>query len=403
MLRRITHRCLLACLLALLYADGDISDIAPRASAQTATPVVSPQPTPLPQQQEPIKIYTEEVILPVVATDSSGRFDPTLEQNDLLILEDGEPQTIRSVRRIPASVLLLLDTGGFRNPAMKTNTTRDLSVRLVSQLRAGDQVAAFQFGGKVELIQTWTSDQSVAIHSLKTKLSSGRNGRFQNALAAASVQLTNAPPGNRHIVLVTDGGESLLDKEDLAAGMKQLYTAQATIHVISYTSLGRKAISMLHPKIPVIPIAVRRKNQLDTAVAPIFPNADKKLAEELKHKSILRIILEGSYPAGPNLDFPMWRHSRDQLKTLKQNELLLGWVAEETGGDIILPASEDELSQLTDDLVREIDSQYVVTYRPKSGVALKSEADIRRVEVVSRRVGLHVRSRRSYVVTGAPE
>lgn len=55
----------------------------------------------------------------------------------------------------------------------------------------------------------------------------------------------------------------------------------------------------------------------------------------------------------------MWRHSRDQLKTLKQNELLLTWVAEETGGDIILPASEDELSQLTDDLAREIDSQYL--------------------------------------------
>src|SRR4029453_10424967 len=147
---------------------------------------------------------------------------------DLLVLEDDEAQTIRSVRRTPASVLLLLDTGGFRNPAMTTNTTRDLSVRLVSQLRAGDQVAALQFGGKVELIQAWTSDQGVAIHSLKTKLSSGRNGRFQNALAAASVQLENTPPVNRHIVLVTDGGETLLDKEDLAAGMKQLYTAPTT-------------------------------------------------------------------------------------------------------------------------------------------------------------------------------
>ena len=396
--RRLTVLCLFACLLALANGGGTTGDLASRVWAQTATPVASPQPPPLPQQQEPIKIYTKEVILPVVATDSGGRFDPTLELNDLLVLEDGEPQTIRSVRRTPASVLLLLDTGGSRNPAMRTNATRDLAVRLISQLRTGDQVAAFQFGGKVELIQTWTSDQSVAIHSLKTKLSSGRNGRFQNALAAASVQLTSAPPGNRHIVLVTDGGESLLDKDDLAAGLKQLYTAQATVHVISYTLLGREAISVLHPKIPVIPIAVKRKNELDTAVAPIFPNADKKLAEELKHKSILRIILEGSYPASPNLDFPMWRHSRDQLKTLKQNELVLGWVAEETGGDIILPASEDELSTLTDDLAREIDSQYIVTYQPKSGVALKSEADIRRVEVVSRRVGLHVRSRRSYVV-----
>ena len=82
---------------------------------------------------------------------------------------------------------------------------------------------------------------------------------------------------------------------------------------------------------------------------------------------------------------------------------MLGWVAEETGADIILPASEDELSKRADDLAREIDSQYVVTYRPKSGAALKSDADIRRVEVVSRRVGLHVHSRRSYVVTDARE
>lgn len=393
----------MGCLLALLYADGDISNIAPRASAQTATPVVSPQTTPLPQQQDPIKIYTKEVILPVLATDSGGRFDPTLELNDLLVLEDGAAQTIRSVRRIPASVLLLLDTGGFRNPAMKTNTTRELAMRLVAQLRAADEVAAIQFGGRVELIQSWTSEKEVAIHSLKAKLSSGRGGRLQVALAAASAQLANAPPGNRHIVLVTDGGESPLDKDDLAAGIKQLYTAQATIHVISYTLLGRKATSRLYPKIPVIPIAVKRKNKLDTAVAPIFPDADKKLAEDMKHKSTLRMILEGSYPAGLDLDFPLSRHSRDQLKTLKQNELLLGWVAEETGGEIFLPAAEEELSQLAADLAREIDSQYVVTYQPKSGVALKSETDIRRVEVVSRRVGLHVRSRRSYVVTGAPE
>ena len=97
--RRLTVLCLFACLLALANGGGATSDIASRVWAQTATPVASPQPTPFPQQQEPIKIYTEEVILPVVATDSSGRFDPTLELNDLLVLEDGEPQTIRSVRR----------------------------------------------------------------------------------------------------------------------------------------------------------------------------------------------------------------------------------------------------------------------------------------------------------------
>jgi len=66
---------------------------------------------------------------------------------------------------------------------------------------------------------------------------------------------------------------------------------------------------------------------------------------------------------------------------------------------MILPNSAEEIPKLTDELAREIDSQYVVTYRPKSGVALKSSAEVRRIEVASRRVGLYVRSRRSYIVT----
>ena len=420
MARRIIYLCLFASLLVLVNEAGATRDIASQASAQTTKPVASPQPSPLPQRQEPVpqqqesvKIYTEEVLLPVIATDSGGRFDPTLEPNDLLILEDGEPQTIRSVRRIPASVLLVLDTGGATNPAMRTNDTRELAMRLVSQLRSGDEVAALQFGGKVELIQSWTSEKEAAIHSLKSKLSSGRGGRLQAALAASAEQLKTAPPGNRHIVLVTDGGENLIDTEALAAGMKELFATQATIHVISYTSMGRKTLSAQNRKVPVVPIAVARKSRpenktdrnwfepvpTDPTVAPISPDADKRLAEDLKHKSLLRILLTGGYKTGIDLDFPMRRHNREQLKTLKQNELWLAWLAEESGGDIALPASQEDLATLTDDVARDIDSQYVVTYRPKSPVVLKSDAEIRRVEVISRRVGLQVQSRRSYVVT----
>src|SRR5205807_4541690 len=214
---RMVRACLVGCLLVSFNSLSFQSCV-----AQTASPVPSPQPTPPAQQQERIKIYTEEVLLPVVATDSNGRFDPALEADDLLILEDGVPQTIRSVRRIPASVILLLDTSGARNPAMKTNATRDLSVRLVSQLRSGDQVAALQFGGKVELIQKWTTEPEVVIHSLKTKLFSGRRARLADALAAATAQLKDTPPGNRHVVLVTDGGESPIDEEDFATAMEQL-------------------------------------------------------------------------------------------------------------------------------------------------------------------------------------
>jgi hypothetical protein len=111
MARRIIYLCLFASLLVLVNEGGATRDIGYQASAQTANPVASPQPSPppqrqepLPQQQESVKIYTEEVLLPVVATDSGGRFDPTLEPNDLLILEDGEKVRAACPKGIPPRV-----------------------------------------------------------------------------------------------------------------------------------------------------------------------------------------------------------------------------------------------------------------------------------------------------------
>ena len=140
---------------------------------------------------------------------------------------------------------------------------------------------------------------------------------------------------------------------------------------------------------------------METTVAPIFPNAPETLSAELKRKSRLHVILTEPYPMVIDLDYPMWRHSRGQLKTLKENELALAWLAEESGGSMLLPNSTEDFPKLAVELAREIDAQYLVTYRPKIRVALKSTEEIRHIEVVSRRVGLRVYSRRSYLVRAA--
>lgn len=363
-----------------------VSFSAPQEAAASPTPT----PSPLPEQ---IKIYTEEVMLPVVATDSNGRFDPTVSAEDLLVLEDGQAQEIRSIRRVPASVLLLLDTAGFNNPGMKTNATREFAMRLVSKLRPGDQVAAIEFGGKVELIQSWTSEREAAALTLKQKLFSGRGGHLSAALSAAAAQLKDAPTGNRHVVLVTDGGAAPAAGDDLVKGIEQLFATQATIHVVSYTSWGRKAISAAHPTVPVKITREKPKSANDIANDIMHPNSQETI--ERKNKSLVYLVLD--------LDYPLWRHNRDQLKTLQQNEPLLKSLAAETGGPMELPLSEQELPTICDNMVREIDAQYVVTYTPKAPVAQRAKGDLRRIEVVSRRVGLVVHSRRSYVKDAAPE
>src|SRR5947207_9429188 len=60
-------------------------------AAQQA-PAPKPSPTPTPEEkdtQEPVKVFTEEVRLQVIATDQYGHYDPTLVADDVLVLEDG--------------------------------------------------------------------------------------------------------------------------------------------------------------------------------------------------------------------------------------------------------------------------------------------------------------------------
>src|SRR5229473_5423178 len=96
-------------------------------------PQLKPKPSPTPkvepksEDQEPVRVFTEEVRLPVSAMDQYGHYDPTLEIDDVLVLEDGEPQKLRSIQHLPANVLLLLDTGnelGLKD----TKLTRDVAM-----------------------------------------------------------------------------------------------------------------------------------------------------------------------------------------------------------------------------------------------------------------------------------
>ena len=126
-LKRITGLLVVAALFTL--AATQIS------SQEPAKPRPSPQPSPTPSEDS-VKVFTEEVRLPVMAFDSYGHYDPTLELDDVLVLEDGVAQQIRSVRHVPANVLFVLDTGGetrrrvaARDPTRKRRVDRSHAIR----------------------------------------------------------------------------------------------------------------------------------------------------------------------------------------------------------------------------------------------------------------------------------
>src|SRR5207237_4799597 len=103
------------------------------AAAPCRGQIPSPTPTPpVVESQDKVKVFTEEVVIPVSAYDDSGHLSAAFEPQDIIVFEDDVRQIVRSVRRIPANVLLLLDTGGDLNPAMSVSTPKDIATRLTS-------------------------------------------------------------------------------------------------------------------------------------------------------------------------------------------------------------------------------------------------------------------------------
>lgn len=346
-------------------------------------------------------MFTEEVRLPVVAYDSSGHFDPTLQLEEVLVLEDGVPQQIRSIRRIPASVLLVLDTGGEMNPAMRISTTRTLALNLVSHLSEGDQISVIQFSKTADVIQDWTTEREQVEYMLRRKLSSGRGSHLAAAITKAAEQLQNQPFGNRHIVIVTDGvdlsgrldykealqelsDESLKKKRaELSEAIKQLNAAQATVHVISYTALGQQ-VNKEHQK--SITATSQRQGDIDMSKVGIDPTLPPGTSRS------------PSVGFGIRFDPQMRKLKKAYEKAMKRSEQQLGSLADEMGGRIWLPLSAEQMTAEGAEVAREIGAQYVITYTPKRPLAQAQPGEYRRIEVAPRRVGLRLRSRRGYIV-----
>jgi VWFA-related protein len=361
------------------------------AAGQQATPSPSPKPSPTrSDEQDAVKIYTEEVRLPVLAVDQYGHFDPSLEPNDILVLEDGVPQQIKSVRHVPASVLMLLDMGGEMSMVKSTKATREIALRLLGKLKEGDSLSVMQFSERVEVLQDWTSDKAAIERVLKTKLSGGRRARLSEGIMAAVERLQQVPAGSRHLVIISDGVETTGGKIKYEEAVKQLVATQATVHVISYSGLVRAAVEKRYSGgilkggsgVP------KDSNPMSNPVANGDPTRPPGTSSSPKY-SLLTI----------DTDRKMRRWFRDYAKATVASEQRMTTLVAESGGRISVPQSFDDMLKQSDEVAREIGAQYVVTYRPARPLSESKPGEYRRIEVASRRVGLHLSARRGYVTT----
>lgn len=335
------------------------------------------QPTPTPEA--PIRVATEEVKLSVVAFDEDGKFVSDVADRDLVITENNVLHQPSSVRRIPANVLIIMDTGGELRWMKSLEQTRKVASSLIKALRPEDSVSIVQYSDKAEIVAEWTSDKAEALAAVgRTRF--GRKSAFIKSLLLAKDFLAKSSVENKHLVLITDGTDSSGDRSSKQRVMSGLLSTDVTVHVLSYTKME---LVDIEPRTKMISKSPPPKAMPDEVAAGL-PNGVRDVAQAPK--------------IGPtiNLDRKLLKTMRDRKDDLELSEEQLGELAANSNGEIILPETKEEMIEKTELVARMIDSSYVVTYTPK--IPFDELGNERIISVTSKRPGLVVDARRKLVL-----
>ena len=333
--------------------------------------------------QDSIKTFIEEVRIPITAKDSNGRFDPTVELSDLMLRENGVVQPLKSVHRTRPNVMLLLDTGGELNLAKNVRLTREVATAFVSSLQADDQVAVMQVNNRIELLQSWTTNYADARKSLN-QLLPAKHSILLKGLLTAVAEFNKVPPGNNHLVLISDGVDQAGVQRELDEAYQAVLEANVTLHVISYASLGAK-----------IPAPIPTRPRVKSAVAPELIEALPRTQRKEDPTPDLKTMMKNK--GGFVLDIDLLFNRKGIKPALIERTKEFYVVTDETGGNLSLADSAAEMVRQAGEIARDIDSQYVMSYKPLQPFNASSSTEYRRIEVISRRVGLTVKARRGYV------
>ena len=352
----------------------------PAISTAQSRRVPQATPTPPPREDDTERVETEEIKLNVVAFDKKGNFVGDVKGADLVITENNILHQPSSVRRIPASVLIILDTGGEPRQVKSLEQTRKIARALVAALNPVDSIAIMQYSDTAEIVGEWTTDKAEALKVIG-RTNFGRSSVFADALDLARDFMSKNPLENKHLVLISDGTDTMNGDAAKREAIRKMIATDISVHVISYS------------RVEVADITPRTKSVSNSAppqamppeVASGLPNGARDVATAPKAKSI-------------NLDRKQLRSLRARKTDLQNSEKQLDALADSTNGTAVNPETLDEMVDKTALIAKMIDASYAVTYTPKVPVANGTPSE-RNIQVTSRRPGLIVEARRKVAVS----
>jgi Ca-activated chloride channel family protein len=295
---------------------GPVRKIAPQLGAPPPAPILRPKPTPSidpngvdidPESR--LTINTDLVTLHVRVIDRNNRPINNIRKDDFHVLEDGVPQPIFSFteEEVPVIYGLAVDTSGSLRPQFEQVISAAKTI--INSNKKGDETFLERFisSDKIETIQDFTDKKDFLMDGLDQ--------------------------------LYIEGGQTaVIDGVYLAAG-----------HVADY----KKSADDDRRRRALIVVTDGEDRQSYYNEAQLF----SQLREEDVQIYVIGFVNELDSDRGL-----IRKSSKDKAVGL------LNRLASETGGRAFFPSSISELPQIAGEIVRDLRTQYVISYDPTNKV-----------------------------------
>ncbi|HEX3145815.1 MAG TPA: VWA domain-containing protein [Pyrinomonadaceae bacterium] len=214
-----------ALLLSMLLVSAPVSAQKPAQKPQT-------DPPPAAQDVETLKIDTNLVTVPVIASSRDGKYIADLKKEEFSLTEDGVTQEISFLATVnaPFDVALLLDTSDSTQE--KLPLIQRAAITFLEQLGPHDKMKVVSFDGELHDLTDFTGDKAILRNAI-LKTVSGHDTRVYDAVQFA---LDCLRPSQRRkaIVIFTDGMDWHSDSATYQATIRDLDESGVIVYPIRF-------------------------------------------------------------------------------------------------------------------------------------------------------------------------
>jgi VWFA-related protein len=389
------------------------------------------------QDDETIKVDTNLVVVPVIASDRNDLYVHDLKKEEFKVSDDGVPQEIAffATTTAPFHVVLMIDTSA--STQQKLGQIQRAAINFTEQLQDQDRVKVISFDDAIRDLCEFTSDRALLGEAIN-KTRAGKGTKLYDAFTLA-VNSLHPVKGRKAIVLFSDGVDYHSDRSGFDDNRKAIQESGIIVYTIRFDTRQETE-------------RIVRTAQQQSGGAPVdlatvlgappqgrtpstFPGGGSQPAPTSAPQSVLRIPLpqlpnrrQQIPPTGPNdpdsrfpdttggrplpeypdrsrpNDYPSQRLPRedDGVSGMLDNlyrtaDDYLDAMAVESGGQMMRADTLGELPDAFANIALQLRTQYSLGFYPTSGT---KDGKYHKLKVSTTRKDIVVRARPGYRVAG---